>query len=110
MSAVASGENEQAHASSVHAPPIALLRAAQQDLRNADAAKQTGEPLQEFEAHNALGLLFEQAGLLPYTAREYQKCLAIATDSDFLEGRMATHLALGTGVSSFLGFWASGRV
>jgi hypothetical protein len=71
-------------------------------LRKADDAKQAGDGLAEFETHNALGMFYEEAGLLPYTACQYQKCLSIANSLEFADGQMAAHLALGTGAHFFL--------
>lgn len=77
--------------------PIDVLRLIHDHLQAAEAANRAGEPLGEFDACNRLGLFFEQRSRLPLAAYQYRRCLAIAEAEEWLEGRMAAHLALGLG-------------
>ena len=92
---VAGGAPDATPAAADLAPHI--LRHAHGRLVAADAARRQGDAFAEFEAHNELGLHFEQAGLLALAAAQYRRCLAVAERAEWLEGRMATETALGLG-------------
>jgi hypothetical protein len=64
---------------------------------DAEAALEAGERYKEFDAYNQLGLYFEQSGMLPLAAFHYRRCLTIAAAIDWLDGCMASNLALGLG-------------
>ena len=74
-----------------------MLRLVHAQLVNAEAARTAGERFKEFEAFNHLGLYFEQSGMLPLAAYHYNRCLSIAEAIDWLDGCMASNLALGLG-------------
>lgn len=97
-SASAGSADESTPASSSAEPlPIDVLRLVHAQLVNAEAARTAGECVKEFEAFNHLGLYFEQSGMLPLAAYHYNRCLSIAEAIEWLEGCMASNLALGLG-------------
>lgn len=66
-------------------------------LSAAEAAGAAGDHLQRFQAFNQLGMFFEQGGLLLMAAHQYERCLGVAQESDWSEGCLAAHFALGLG-------------
>jgi hypothetical protein len=66
----------------------------------AEAAAAAGDRFAHFDAVNQLGLYFEENDNLPLAAAQYRRCLGVAEDAEWLEGRLAVHLALGLGARS----------
>lgn len=76
---------------------VPVLRTVHTHLMRAEQAKRDDDRMLESEAYNELGLFFERAGNLPLATYQYRRCLGIAEELGWEDGRMATHMALGMG-------------
>lgn len=76
---------------------VPVLRTVHTHLMRAEQAKRDNDRMVESEAYNELGLFFERAGNLPLATYQYRRCLAIAEEVGWEDGRLATHMALGLG-------------
>ena len=76
---------------------VPVLRTVHTHLMRAEQAKRDNERLAENEAYSELGLFFERSGNLPLATYQYRRCLSIAEELGWEDGRLATHMALGLG-------------